>query len=64
LNKAARRKECFDAAHIAVAETQFMMGKFNRPGLFYKGGPLGPIFTQFMSFPFQYVEMMAKNLMH
>ena len=51
-----------NAAHIAVAETQFMMGKFNRPGLFYKGGALGPIFTQFMSFPFQYVEMMAKNV--
>ena len=51
-----------NAAHIAVAETQFMMGKFNRPQLFYAGGALGPIFSQFMSFPFQYVEMMVKNI--
>ena len=51
-----------NAAHIAVAETQFMMGKFNRPQLFYAGGPLGPILTQFMSFPFQYLEMMIKNI--
>ena len=51
-----------NAAHIAVAETQFMMGKFNRPQLFYAGGALGPIVTQFMSFPFQYLEMMVKNI--
>ncbi len=51
-----------NAAHIAVAETQFMMGKFNRPQLFYAGGALGPIFSQFMSFPFQYLETMIKNI--
>jgi hypothetical protein len=58
-----------NAAHIGVIETQFMMGKFNRPQLFYmgneKGGKLGalmPIATQFMSFPLQYLEMYFKNI--
>ena len=50
-----------NAAHIAVAETQFMMGKFNRPQLFYSM-PGMPIVTQFMSFPFQYLETMIKNI--
>ena len=50
-----------NAAHIAVAETQFMMGKFNRPQLFYSM-PGMPIVTQFMSFPFQYLETMVKNI--
>ncbi len=50
-----------NAAHIAVAETQFMMGKFNRPQLFYSM-PGMPVVTQFMSFPFQYLETMVKNI--
>ena len=58
-----------NAAHIAVVESQYMMGKFNRPQLFYLGGKGGnvlgallPIATQFMSFPFQYLEMYFKNV--
>ena len=56
-----------NAARIGVVETQFMMGKFNRPQLFYLGnegklGALMPIATQFMSFPLQYLEMYFKNI--
>ena len=58
-----------NAAHIAVVESQYMMGKFNRPQLFYLGSEgkgalagLFPIATQFMSFPFQYLEMYFKNI--
>ena len=53
------------AAEVGVMETQFLMGKENRPNLARVTGPLGalgPLATQFLTFPFQFVEFMGKSL--
>ena len=51
------------AAEMAILGSQYMMNKFNRPMIFHsfpgiKGtAPIMEIVTQFMSFPWQYLEM-------
>ena len=53
------------AAEMGVMETQFLMGKENRPNIARITGGLGafgPIATQFLTFPFQFVEFMGKGM--
>jgi hypothetical protein len=50
------------AAEMAIMGSQYMMNKFNRPMVFHRlpgVGEFGPMesITQFMSFPWQYLEM-------